>query len=172
VTGADAVVGIAASGRTPYTVGAIEFARQLGAFTAAVTCVPDSEITKAADVAIVPVVGPEVVAGSTRMKSGTAQKLVLNMLSTAAMIRLGYVAGNRMTNMLPRNTKLRARAIRIIASEAEVDAASAGTALERAEGQLPVAIVMLKTGRSSEEARDALRGTGGVVAKAVTALVG
>ncbi|HLL73811.1 MAG TPA: N-acetylmuramic acid 6-phosphate etherase, partial [Pyrinomonadaceae bacterium] len=107
VTGRDAVVGIAASGRTPYTVGAVEHARRLGAFTAAVTCAPGSPVTRAVDVAIVPVVGPEVVAGSTRLKAGTAQKLVLNMLSTATMIRLGYVTGNRMTNMLPRNEKLR-----------------------------------------------------------------
>ena len=105
VSGRDAVVGIAASGRTPYTIGAVEHARRLGAFTAAITCVPGSAITSAVDVAIVPVVGPEVLAGSTRMKAGTAQKLVLNMLSTTAMIRLGYVRGNRLTNMRARNSK-------------------------------------------------------------------
>ncbi len=105
LTDRDAVVGIAASGRTPYTVGAVEHARALGAFTAAVACVPGSELTRAAEVAIVAVVGPEVVAGSTRLKAGTAQKLILNMLSTAAMIRLGYVTGNRMTNLLPRNVE-------------------------------------------------------------------
>ena len=106
----DALVGIAASGRTPYTVGAVEHARQLGALTIALTSVPGSLITKAAEISIVPVVGPEVIAGSTRMKAGTAQKLVLNMISTAAMIRLGYVTGNRMTNVQTRNVKLRARA--------------------------------------------------------------
>src|ERR1700704_6283175 len=117
----DVLVGIAASGRTPYTVGAVEHARQLGAFTIALTSVPGSVITKAAEISIVPVVGPEVIAGSTRMKAGTAQKLVLNMLSTAAMIRLGYVTGNRMTNMQTRNVKLRARAERILAAEAGLD---------------------------------------------------
>ena len=100
----DAVVGLAASGRTPYTLGAVEYARQLGAFTAAVTCAPGSEITRVAEAPIVPVVGPEVVAGSSRMKAGTAQKLVLNMLSTAAMMRLGYVIGNRMSNTRPADT--------------------------------------------------------------------
>jgi N-acetylmuramic acid 6-phosphate etherase len=170
VTGNDAIVGLTASGRTPYTIGAIEFGRQLGAFTAAVTCVPGSEITRVADVSIVPVVGPEVLAGSTRMKSGTAQKLILNMLSTATMIRLGYVAGNRMTNMLPRNAKLRARAIRIIVAEADTDEQSASAALDRADGQLPVAIVMLKTGRSSEAAKGALGLARGVVSRAITML--
>src|SRR6195256_6590268 len=106
-TKGDVLVGIAASGRTPYTVGAVLHARSLGAFTVAVTCAPDSPITKAAEVSIVPVVGPEVIAGSTRLKAGTAQKMVLNMLSTATMVKLGYVTGNRMTNVLPRNTKLR-----------------------------------------------------------------
>ena len=113
----DALVGIAASGRTPYTIGAVEFARALGAFTAAVTCAPDSPITRAAEVSVVPVVGPEVVAGSTRLKAGTAQKMVLNMISTATMIRLGYVTGNRMTNMQPRNLKLRERSLRILGAE-------------------------------------------------------
>lgn len=170
ITGRDAVVGLAASGRTPYTVGAIEHARQLGAFTAAVTCVPGSEITRVAEVSIVPVVGPEVLAGSTRLKAGTAQKLVLNMLSTAAMIRLGYVTGNRMTNMLPRNVKLRARSIRIISAEAGVDEESAAAALDRAGGDLPVAIVMLRTGRSREESKHALDAARGVVSRAVEAL--
>ncbi len=105
----DVLVGIAASGRTPYTIGAVQHARELGAFTIALTCVPDSQITKSAELSIVPVVGPEVVAGSTRLKAGTAQKLVLNMISTATMIRLGYVTGNRMTNVQTRNVKLRAR---------------------------------------------------------------
>src|SRR5437868_1982374 len=108
-TKTDALVGIAASGRTPYTVGAVEYARRIGALTIALTCVPESAIAKAAEIAIVPLVGPEVIAGSTRLKAGTAQKLILNMLSTATMIRLGYVTGNRMTNVQTRNLKLRAR---------------------------------------------------------------
>ncbi|MDT5262085.1 MAG: N-acetylmuramic acid 6-phosphate etherase [Acidobacteriota bacterium] len=170
VGGRDALIGIAASGRTPYTIGAVEYARRLGAFTAAVTCVPDSPITRAVEVAIVPVVGPEVVAGSTRLKSGTAQKLVLNMLSTATMIRLGYVKGNRMTNMLPRNAKLRARSLRILAAETGLDFRAAGDALERAGGDLRVALVMSKTGRTREEAEDTLGSSGWVVARAVEEL--
>src|SRR5690606_36630961 len=93
----DAVIGLPASGRTPYTIGAVAYARKLGCFTAAVACTPDSELEQAAEIAIVPVVGPEAITGSTRMKSGTAQKMVLNMISTATMIRLGYVKVNRMT---------------------------------------------------------------------------
>ena len=107
----DALVGIAASGRTPYTVGAVSFARQLDAFTVAITCAPGSPITTVAEVSVVPVVGPEVLAGSTRLKAGTAQKMVLNMISTATMVKLGYVSGNRMTNVQARNQKLRARAV-------------------------------------------------------------
>jgi len=166
----DALVGIAASGRTPYTIGAVEYARGLGAFTAAVTCAPDSPITRAAEIAIVPVVGPEVLAGSTRLKAGTAQKLVLNMISTAAMIRLGYVAGNRMTNLQPRNLKLRARALRILGAEAGLDDAAAREALERAGGDLRVALIMSKTGRPRDEARAALEAAGWVVARAVEEL--
>ena len=170
VTGRDAVVGIAASGRTPYTVGAVEHARGLGAFTAAVTCAPESPITRAVDVAVVPVVGPEVVAGSTRLKAGTAQKLVLNMLSTATMIRLGYVTGNRMTNMLPRNEKLRARSLRIFAAETGADEAVARAALEAAGGDLRVALVMHATNRARGEAERALADSQGVVRRAIESL--
>jgi N-acetylmuramic acid 6-phosphate etherase len=170
VSGRDALVGIAASGSTPYTVRAVEHARSLGAFTSAVTCVPGSAITRAAEVSIVPVVGPEVIAGSTRLKAGTAQKMVLNMLSTATMIRLGYVKGNRMTNLLPRNTKLQARARRILAAETGLDEASAAAALERAGGDLRLALVMSKTGSTSTEASRALSEAKGVVEGAVAAL--
>jgi N-acetylmuramic acid 6-phosphate etherase len=166
----DVLVGIAASGRTPYTVGAVEHARQLGALTIALTSVPGSVITKAAEISIVPVVGPEVIAGSTRMKAGTAQKLVLNMLSTAAMIRLGYVTGNRMTNVQTRNVKLRARAERILAAEADLDSQSAAVTLEAAGGDLRVALVMSKTGRDRETAETALREARWVVAAAIRAL--
>src|SRR6185295_14627608 len=123
-------VGIAASGRTPYTVGAIKYARSLGAFTVALTVVPDSPITHAAELSIVPVVGPEVVTGSSRLKAGTAQKMVLNMISTATMVRLGYVSGNRMSNLQARNVKLRERAVRIVMAETGVDHTTAVTALE------------------------------------------
>jgi N-acetylmuramic acid 6-phosphate etherase len=166
----DVLVGVAASGRTPYTVGAVEHARQLGAFTVALTSVPGSAITKAAEISIVPVVGPEVIAGSTRMKAGTAQKLVLNMLSTAAMIRLGYVTGNRMTNVQTRNVKLRARAERILAAEADLDSESAAAALDAAKGDLRVALVMSKTGRDHDTAQTALREARWVVAEAIRVL--
>lgn len=170
VSALDAVVGIAASGRTPYTIGAVEHARSLGAFTVAVTCAPDSAITRAVDVAIVPVVGPEVLAGSTRMKAGTAQKLVLNMLSTMTMIKLGYVTGNRMTNMRARNTKLHARSLRIIVAETGVDEAAALAALESTGHDLPSAIVVLKTGSTAEEAKAALESAKGIIPKAITLL--
>ena len=170
VSGGDALVGIAASGRTPYTIGAVEYARSLGAFTAALTCVPGSAITLAAEVSIAPVVGPEVLAGSTRLKAGTAQKLVLNMISTATMVRLGYVTGNRMTNMRPSNVKLRARSERILAAETGLDEVNARAALSEAGGDLRVALVMTKTGRGKDEAREALEACGWVVEHAVADL--
>jgi N-acetylmuramic acid 6-phosphate etherase len=167
VSARDALVGLAASGRTPYTIGAVEFARREGAFTAAVTCVPNSPITIAAEVSIVPVVGPEVVTGSTRLKAGTAQKMVLNMISTATMVRLGYVKGNRMTNVRPSNAKLRARTLRILAAEAGLDEAAAEELMSRAGGDLRVALVMSKTGRDVDAARHALEASNWVVARAV-----
>ena len=163
----DVLVGIAASGRTPYTVGAVKYARELGAFTAAITCVPESPITKAAEIPIVPVVGPEVIAGSTRLKAGTAQKMVLNMLSTATMVRLGYVTGNRMTNVQTRNVKLRARAIRILMAEAGVDEESASEVLDAAEGELPVAIVMAMSRCGQARAHAALEAAKGVIPRAL-----
>ena len=169
-TKADSLVGIAASGRTPYTVGAVEYARRLGALTIAITCAPESAITKAAEIPIVALVGPEVIAGSTRLKAGTAQKLILNMLSTATMIRLGYVTGNRMTNMQTRNVKLRARAIRILQSESGLDEQQAQTLLDAAQGNLPVGLVMSQTGRSRAEAGAALDQAQGVIAKAIEIL--
>src|SRR5215203_1263397 len=131
-SGGDVLVGIAASGRTPYTVGAVKYARSLGAFTVGLTCVPGSLITEAAELSIVPVVGPEVVTGSSRLKAGTAQKIVLNMISTATMVRLGYVSGNRMSNLQARNIKLRDRAVRIVMAETGVDHQAAVAALEAA----------------------------------------
>ncbi len=169
-TKGDVLVGLAASGRTPYTVGAIKFAQRCGAFTIAITCAPGSPITEAAEISIAPVVGPEVVAGSTRLKAGTAQKLVLNMLSTATMVRLGYVTGNRMTNVLPRNAKLRARALRILMAETRIDEATAGAALAEADGDLRTALVMVKTGHSFDEAKAALDTAGGVIERALKIL--
>jgi N-acetylmuramic acid 6-phosphate etherase len=166
----DVLVGIAASGSTPYTIGALEYARQAGAFTAAITCVPQSRITQVAEVSIVPVVGPEVVTGSTRLKAGTAQKMVLNMLSTATLVKLGYVTGNRMTNMLPRNEKLRARSVRIFSAETGANEEVSRAALESAGGDLRTALVMNKSGRSREDAEAALARTAGVVEQAVETL--
>ncbi|HKU73518.1 MAG TPA: N-acetylmuramic acid 6-phosphate etherase [Pyrinomonadaceae bacterium] len=140
----DVLVGIAASGKTPYTVGAVKFARSLGAFTVGLTVVPGSPITEAAELSIVPVVGPEVLTGSSRLKAGTAQKMVLNMLSTATMVRLGYVSGNRMSHMKARNIKLHDRAVRIIVAETGLDYESAAAALEAAGNDLQVALIKTK----------------------------
>jgi N-acetylmuramic acid 6-phosphate etherase len=167
LTSRDVLVGIAASGRTPYTVGAVKYARQLGAFTIALTSAPESLITRTAEISIVPVVGPEVIAGSTRLKAGTAQKLVLNMLSTGAMIRLGYVTGNRMTNVQTRNVKLRARAERILAAEAGLSDERAKEILDAAGGRLPVALAISQTGCSPDEAEAALKASRGVLAQAI-----
>jgi N-acetylmuramic acid 6-phosphate etherase len=169
-TGRDALVGIAASGRTPYTVGAISYARSLGAFTIALTCVPGSPITKAAELSIVPVVGPEVLTGSTRLKAGTAQKLVLNMLSTATMVRLGYVSGNRMSNLQARNVKLRDRAERILQGELNLDQHAARTALADAGGDLRIALVMNKSGAARDQATEALQQANWKVDEAVSIL--
>jgi N-acetylmuramic acid 6-phosphate etherase len=166
----DALVGIAASGKTPYTVGAVNYAHSLGAFTVALTCVPGSSITEAAEISIVPVVGPEVIAGSTRLKAGTAQKMVLNMLSTATLVKLGYVTGNRMTNLLTRNAKLRERAVRIIVAETGLPEEDATEKLKAAEGDLRAALVMSKTGCAWSAAKDALKKSNGVVQKAIEQL--
>jgi N-acetylmuramic acid 6-phosphate etherase len=141
-TGRDALVGIAASGRTPYVLGAVEEAKRMGAVTVGLSCVPDSELARAAGIAITPLVGPEVIAGSTRMKAGTAQKLVLNMLTTGAFIRMGYVYGNLMVNVQPTNTKLADRARRIVAQAAGVSMERAGELLEVADGNVRNAIGM------------------------------
>jgi N-acetylmuramic acid 6-phosphate etherase len=145
LTAGDVLVGIAASGKTPYTVGAVTYARSIGAFTIALTCVPGSPITQAAELSIGPVVGPEVVTGSSRLKAGTAQKMVLNMISTATMVRLGYVSGNRMSNLQPRNIKLRDRAIRIVSAETGVDQGAAQKALEACNWSVKKAIQHLST---------------------------
>jgi len=162
----DVLVGIAASGHTPYTVGAVKYARRLGAFTVAITCAPHSPITAAAEISIVPIVGPEVIAGSTRLKAGTAQKMVLNMLSTATMAKLGYVTGNRMTNVQTRNSKLRARAVRILMAETGVDERRAIASLEKANGSLAAALLMAKSGCSLADAERALAAAGGVLSRA------
>ncbi|MBB6145608.1 N-acetylmuramic acid 6-phosphate etherase [Silvibacterium bohemicum] len=150
----DALVGIAASGRTPYVLGGIKYARELGALTIGLSCVPGSKLAQAAELEITPATGPEVVTGSTRMKAGTATKLVLNMLSTGSLVRLGYVYGNLMVNVQPTNAKLRDRAARIVAAVTGIDTAAAETLLDRA-GSVKTAIVMQKLGldRATAEAR-------------------
>ena len=167
LTEKDALVGIAASGRTPYTIGALDYARSLGAFTACITCVPDSAITESAEIAIVAVTGAEAVTGSTRMKAGTAQKMVLNMISTAAMIRLGYVTGNRMTNVKSSNVKLKERSVRILMAETGLDEAAAQSLLNEANFDLRVAIVMQKAEVSRTAAEDALAENNFVIETAI-----
>jgi N-acetylmuramic acid 6-phosphate etherase len=169
-TANDVVVGIAASGRTPYTIGAVEYARRLGAMTICITCNENTALARAAEIAIEPVVGPEVIAGSTRLKSGTAQKLVLNMLSTMTMVRLGYVTGNRMTNLKTSNIKLRQRATGLVMNECGLDEAAAVAALEAAGWDLRIAIVMVKTKASREAAEEALQKSNYNIARAISLL--
>jgi N-acetylmuramic acid 6-phosphate etherase len=167
LTAKDAVVVIAASGRTPYTIGAAKYARGLGCFTAGIVCNPESAITNEVDIAIVPVVGPEAITGSTRMKAGTAQKMVLNMISTVAMIRLGYVKGNRMTNVKPSNTKLKERSLRILMAETGLDEPEAKVLFNEAEGDLRVALVMQIARVGREIAAEKLRLTDYIVDAAI-----
>jgi N-acetylmuramic acid 6-phosphate etherase len=147
----DVLVGIAASGRTPYVLGAVAYARSLGALSIGLSCAPHSELARAAEIAITPAPGPEIVTGSTRLRAGTATKLVLNMLSTASMIRLGYVYGNLMVNVQPTNEKLVDRARRIIAAIAGVSYDEASRLLT-AGGSVRIAILMHKRNLSREEA--------------------
>jgi N-acetylmuramic acid 6-phosphate etherase len=164
----DVVVGIAASGRTPFTVAAIEYARVHGAMTVAIVCNPKSPLGKAAHMAIVAEVGAEVVAGSTRMKAGTAEKMILNMLSTGAMARLGYVYGNLMVNVSPKNSKLAERGVGILEKAAGLKYIAARKILAAAGGRVPVALVMAKAGVSRADAVAALRKSHGQVRKAIT----
>jgi len=166
----DVVVGIAASGRTPFTVAALQYARRHGARTVAVTCNRNSPLEKAARIAIVAEVGPEVIAGSSRMKAGTAQKMILNMLSSGAMVRLGYVYGNLMVNVHLKNEKLIERGVSILQQAAGTSREHAVRALKAAGNSVPVALVMLQTGASRKSAADALRGAGGHVKHAITAV--
>jgi N-acetylmuramic acid 6-phosphate etherase len=165
----DVVVGIAASGTTPYVLGAMRFARRKGAVTIGLASNRRSPLAKHTQIAIVPETGPEVIAGSTRMKAGTAQKMVLNMLSTASMVRLGRVYGNRMIYLQATNEKLRRRTASILEETAGVSASTAEHALRHTGHNLPVALVMLKTGLSAAEARSRLRETGGDVREALAA---
>ena len=165
----DVVVGIAASGRTPFTIGALQEARRRGAKTVAVTCNAKSPLEDAAEFAIVTEVGPEVISGSTRMKAGTAQKLVLNLLSTGAMTRLGYVYGNLMVNVHLKNEKLVERGITILQRAAGADREAAQEALESSGNRVPVALVMLATGVNPKQAKGALKKESGHVRNAIAA---
>src|SRR5690242_9758348 len=162
-TARDVLVGLAASGRTPYVLGAIAEAKRMGAVTIGVCCTPDAELSAAVDFPIAPLVGPEIVAGSTRMKSGTAQKLVLNMLSTATFVRLGYVYGNLMVNVQPKNHKLVNRACRIIAQAANVTPERAAELLEASGRSVRTAIVMGAAGVDRAEAERRLAASRGRV---------
>ncbi len=164
----DAVVGVAASGRTPFTIAAVNYARARGARTIAVVCNPRSPLGKAAHVAIVAEVGAEVVAGSTRMKAGSAQKMILNMLSTGAMARLGYVYGNLMVNLRPKNAKLLERGVSILEKTAALDHQAARKLLAAAGARVPVALVMAKAKVTRAKAEAALRESKGQARRAIT----
>lgn len=172
VTSNDAVVGIAASGKTPYTIGAVELAQSMGCLTVALTCVPDSLITETAEISIAPVVGAEVIAGSSRMKAGTSHKMILNMISTAVLIKLGYVKGNRMTNVRSSNAKLRERSLRILMLETGLNEKAARDLMNEANSDLRIALVMQRTGCERRVAENALRENQEVIEKAVEAVRG
>lgn len=163
----DVLLGIAASGRTPYVLGAVEAARQLAAVTIGLSFTPESALARAVDIAITPLTGPEIIAGSTRMKAGTATKLVLNMISTVAMIRLGFVYGNLMVNVQPKSVKLRDRARRIVARALSLDPAAAAALLDRAGGNVRAAIVMGRLGLDLPAAEERLKQAGGRVSEAL-----
>ena len=163
----DVVVGIAASGRTPYTINALKFARRKGAKTIAIACNTGSELAKTAHIRIEINVGPEVLAGSSRLKAGTAQKLVCNMLTTGAMAQLGYVYGNRMVNLHLKNEKLLERGIGIVESLARVDRKKAVSTLERAGMSVPIALVMLLSDVDQRQAKARLKNASGNVRRAI-----
>jgi N-acetylmuramic acid 6-phosphate etherase len=169
VRGEDSVVGIAASRRTPYVRGALARAREIGAFTALVTCNPgqETEAASPAEVVVAPVVGPEVIAGSTRMKAGTAQKLVLNMITTAAMVRRGKTLGNLMIDLRPGSAKLVERSRRIVGTVVPCDYATAVTLLEAAGGSVKTALVMGRRSIARDEAERLLERAGGFVRRAL-----
>lgn len=163
----DVLVGIATSGRTPYVLGSLDYARSLGTFTIGVSCNRHAELITRADLNIIPVVGPEVVSGSTRMKAGTATKMVLNMLTTGAMIRLGKTYGNLMVDMRATNTKLNDRARRIVRDSAKVSDREAQDLLDRCGGDVKTAIVSHYTGFPAEQARSLLEAADGHLRRAL-----
>lgn len=163
----DSVIGITASGRTPFVISAIREAKKLGAITIAVSNNDDSKVKHEADIAITPIVGPEVVMGSTRMKAGTSQKLVLNMITTTVMIKLGKVYGNLMVDLQPTNEKLMDRAVRIVAYATGINEESAKKYINQSDKDPKIAIVMIKTGCSKEEAEKMLSIGNGIISNAI-----
>jgi N-acetylmuramic acid 6-phosphate etherase len=172
VSARDTVVGVSASGKTPFVLGGIRLARSLGCRTVGVTCNQDSPLALEADLAIVPEVGPEVLTGSTRLKSGTAQKMVLNMLSTASLVKSGKTFGNLMVGLQPLSNKLRERSCRIISQATSMTEDEASRLLERAGGEVKVALVMHFTGMSSDDSAKLLERAGGSVRDAMSSLRG
>lgn len=164
----DILVGIAASGRTPYVIGAMKYAKSLGATILGVTCCKDSEIDRLADIGIAPMPGPEVITGSTRMKSGTAQKMVLNMLSTASMIKLGKVYGNLMVDVKPSNRKLIDRCVSIVRNATGISQKEAEAVLDKCDYRPKIAIVMIENKLDEQSAIEELERAGGHVAAAIT----
>jgi N-acetylmuramic acid 6-phosphate etherase len=164
----DTLVGIAASGRTPYVLGAMDYAKRQGALTIGLSCVPNSALAQAADIAITPATGPEVLTGSTRMKAGTATKLVLNMLSTGVMVRTGATFGNLMVNVRPTNAKLVDRAERIIAAATGVDGPTAAQLLKDSGNEVKVAIVMSRLQLDAAAARAKLDAANGILSRALS----
>lgn len=163
----DAVIGVATSGRTPFTIAAVEYAHRRGARTIALTCNRRSPLERIADFAIVTEVGPEILAGSSRLKAGTAHKMVLNMISTAAMARLGYVYRNLMVNVWTKNEKLADRALRIVEQATGADRETAARALKASSNRTPVAVVMLSAGTTRSQAVAALKKSRGHVRNAI-----
>lgn len=163
----DVLVGIAASGRTPYVLGALAYAGSVGATTAAISCNPNSPIANAADIAITPIVGPEVVTGSSRMKAGTAQKLVLNMITTGAMIRIGKVFGNLMVDVEATNAKLIERQTKIVMEATDCDRTTAENALQQCDRHCKTAILMVLSGLNADEARQLLTNNNGFIRTAL-----
>ncbi|WP_294167123.1 N-acetylmuramic acid 6-phosphate etherase [uncultured Clostridium sp.] len=166
----DVVVGLAASGRTPYVIGGLEYANEIGAVTVSITCNKDSEVSKVAKISIAPVVGPEVVTGSTRLKSGTAQKLVLNMLSTGAMIKLGKVYGNLMVDVRATNEKLVERAKKIVCEATGVEREKAENILKETDFDVKLSIFMILSELNKDEAKKILDTNKGYIAEALKSI--
>ena len=170
ITENDCVIGIAASGRTPYTIAALRYANEMGALSVSISCNRDSAMSKVAQISIAPVVGPEVISGSTRMKAGTAQKMIVNMLSTGVMVRIGKVYQNYMVHVQPTNKKLVARACNMITQLTNVDLETAQKYLKECDMKVATAIVMILAACSKEQANQALAQCQGHVRKAIESL--